>query len=120
MSKPSAKKSRRSLLFPGAVLGLYAVIAIFDRELASRALELSTRLLYQLLPVLLLVFILILLSNLLLRPDWVKAHIGRESGLKGWAIVIIGSMLSVGPVYPWYTLLSGLIMERAEDHGLLE
>jgi uncharacterized membrane protein YraQ (UPF0718 family) len=102
------KKGRGSLLFLLIVIILYGITTLFDDQLALDAFELAGKLLYRLLPVLFLVFALIFLSNLLIRPDWVRLNVGKESGLKGWVVAVISGVLSVGPVYPWYALLKDL------------
>jgi len=71
-------------------------------------LILTGELLYKMLPVLVLVFVLIFLSNLLVTPGWVRKNVGRKSGRRGWVTAIIGGILSVGPVYVWYALLKDL------------
>ncbi len=113
MGKKTAKKSRGGLLFLVVVALLYAIAFLLDARLAHAALELAGSLLYQLVPILMIVFVLIFISNLLVRPDWVRAHVGKESGVRGWVIAVVGGVLSVGPVYPWYALLREL-----RDHGM--
>ncbi len=108
MDKKQAKKFPGGLLFLIAVIALYGITFLLDARLAYDALGLAGKLLYHLIPILLLVFALIFISNLLIRPDWVRTHVGEESGLKGWVVAVIGGVLSVGPVYPWYALLREL------------
>ena len=97
--------ARGGLLFLLIVICLYGVVFLVDSELALRALAFGMKLLDQLVPILLLVFVLIFISNLLVEPGWVRTHVGRESGWRGWAVALIGGILSVGPVYAWYALL---------------
>jgi len=113
MEKKTGLKSRGSLLFLLVVAVLYAIAFLLDAKLAVAALELTGELLYQLIPILVIVFVLIFISNLLVHPDWVRAHVGKKSGIRGWAIAVVGGVLSVGPVYPWYALLREL-----RDHGM--
>jgi len=99
---------RGGVIFLLIVMCLYALAFLVDAELALKALSFATTLLYRLLPVLLLVFALIFVSNLLVKPDWVRANVGRGSGLRGWAVAVVGGILSVGPIYAWYALLRDL------------
>lgn len=108
MEKKSSATARGSLLFLLVVICLYGVAFLADTELTLRALVFGMKLLYRLIPVLLLVFVLIFISNLLVEPGWVRAHVGRESGWRGWAVAVIGGILSVGPIYAWYALLKDL------------
>jgi uncharacterized membrane protein YraQ (UPF0718 family) len=108
MKEKSGKMTRGGVIFLLVVTCLYALAFLADAELALNALAFATRLLYQMLPVLLLVFALIFVSNLLVKPDWVRANVGRGSGLRGWAVAVVGGILSVGPIYAWYALLRDL------------
>lgn len=100
--------TRGGVIFLLVVACLYALIFLFDTERAQNALAFSTGLLYRILPVLLLVFVLTFVSNLLVKPDWIRTNVGRGSGLRGWVVAVIGGILSVGPVYAWYALLKEL------------
>ena len=100
--------TRGGIIFLLVVMCLYALAFLVDAELALNALVFATRLLYQMLPVLLLIFALIFVSNLLVKADWVRANVGRDSGLRGWAVAVVGGILSVGPIYVWYALLRDL------------
>jgi len=108
MKEKSGKMTRGGVIFLLIVMCLYALAFLVDAELALNALVFAARLLYQMLPVLLLVFALIFLSNLLVKPDLVHANVGRNSGLRGWAVAVVGGILSVGPIYAWYALLRDL------------
>ena len=44
--------------------------------------------------------------------------LGKESGIKGWLIAIIGGILSSGPIYMWYPLLSQIKKQGGRD-GLI-
>ncbi len=100
--------ARGGVIFLSVVTFLYALAFLVNAERAQDALTFSARLLYQMLPILLLVFALIFISNLLVKPDWIRANLGRDSGLRGWALAVVGGILSVGPIYAWYALLRDL------------
>ncbi len=51
----------------------------------------------------------------LVKPDWVRANIGRALELKGWSLAVVGGILSVGPIYTWYALLRNLKKQRHEN-----
>ena len=106
--KKSGKMARGGVIFLFVVTCLYALAFLVNAERAQDALTFSARLLYQMLPILLLVFALIFISNLLVKPDWIRANLGSDSGLRGWALAVVGGILSVGPIYAWYALLSDL------------
>jgi uncharacterized membrane protein YraQ (UPF0718 family) len=100
--------ARGGVIFLLVVMGLYPLAFLIDAELALNALAFSARLLYRLVPVLLLVFALMFASNLLVKSEWVRANLGSGSGLRGWAMAVAGGILSVGPIYAWYALLRDL------------
>jgi uncharacterized membrane protein YraQ (UPF0718 family) len=111
-------KSFGGFFFMLAVMALYVVVFFLNEELARDALDQAGKLLSSLAPVLVLVFVMLFLANLLIRPVWVRKHIGQYSGLKGWAVALVSGMLSVGPVYAWYALLRDL-REKGMRSGLI-
>mgnify|MGYP001819920351 CR=1 FL=1 len=108
MKEKPGKMSRGGIIFLLVVIGLYTLAFLVDANLALDALSFATKLSHRLIPVLLLIFALIFLSTLLVKPDWVRANVGKDSGLRGWVIAVIGGILSVGPIYAWYALLKDL------------
>ena len=95
-------------MFFGLVLLIYAGTAIVNYALAEQSLLFFGQTLVKVLPVLVLVFGLILFFNLILSPQRIKAYVGTASGLKGWLLAIVAGILSTGPIYAWYILLSEL------------
>lgn len=86
----------------------YVALSLWDLPLAKQALTAFGRLTIRILPVLLLVFALMFFSNLLLGQDRVARFVGQGSGLRGWIFAVAGGILSSGPIYMWYPLLSDL------------
>ena len=95
-------------LFLLIVVALYLIAAVFAPDRVGVALQFSVKMFYRLLPVLGVVFVLMFLTNWLVKPAWVKKHVGHGSGLKGMMIAVAGGILSMGPVYAWYGVLSEL------------
>jgi len=108
VDKPSKWYSRGSIQFLGFIIILYLIAFLIDSEKTIGAVKFSSTLLYQILPILLFVFVLLFISNLLITPRWVKAHLGKDSGAKGWILASVGGILSVGSIYPWLALLKEL------------
>ncbi len=73
-----------------------------------QALALFMRVMQQVFPVLAIVFMLLLVSNLMLTPNRVRRYLGEEAGVKGWVASVVGGILSMGPIYAWYAMLSEL------------
>lgn len=97
-----------SLLLLAAVILIYMAVGVLYPPIFRAAVEYLIAILRQVLPIIAIVFVLIFILNLVLRPEMVKRALGSEAGLRGWAISIVGGILSAGPVYVWYPLLSDL------------
>ena len=91
---------------PRGVFAAYGVTAVVDAETASQALGFFAKVMQDVLPVLVIVFCLLLAADLLFVPKWIKRNFGRESGIKGWLLAVVGGVLATGPTYAWYALLA--------------
>lgn len=69
--------------------------------------------LIKVLPILLLVFFVMFLGYIFLKPQIVKKHLGEDAGLKGWIVALVGSVLFSGPQYVIFPLLKEL-----KEHGM--
>ncbi|MCK5826215.1 MAG: hypothetical protein KAG93_04215 [Desulfuromusa sp.] len=92
-------------LFLLIVVVIYLAVFLFDSDRTLAALQFSAGMLIKLLPVLALVSGFMFLNNLLVKPSWVKNHVGHDSGWKGVFIAVVGGALSMGPIYVWYGVL---------------
>lgn len=108
---------RSGLIFLAVVVGVYFISFALDSAATWRALRTSGNILYGILPVLALVLAMMALVNYLLRPGQVAAHLGVESGAKGWLLAAAGGIVSHGPIYVWYPLLREL-QEKGMRPGL--
>ncbi len=114
MKTEEAKKpaNRSGWIMLAITLLLYGVTAFLDTSMARSALNKSLDVLKMIAPILLLVFFLMALLNTFIKPKSIAKHLGKESGLKGWFFALAGGVLSHGPGYIWYPMLSEL-----RDHG---
>ena len=94
--------------FLAVVLIAYALTWAYNPDATMRALSFFTKVAGRLLPVLAWVFSLLVVINLVLEPKRIGIHLGKQSGIKGWGMAVIGGIVFLGPVYAWYTLLSEL------------
>jgi uncharacterized membrane protein YraQ (UPF0718 family) len=99
---------RANWLFLGMVALLYAVVAAVDATAIDRALSLFASIARQVIPVLVLVFVLVFLTNLLIRPETVGSHLGSGAGWRGWMIALAAGIISTGPIFLWYPMLADL------------
>jgi uncharacterized membrane protein YraQ (UPF0718 family) len=63
---------------------------------------------------LLLVFLIMWLINIFLKPSYIVKFLGKDAGLKGIALSIALGIISTGPIYTWYPLLKDLKDKGAE------
>jgi len=108
MEQKRRKAGLGGWLFLLLVLAVYGLIGAIDTETAGQALGFSAKVMQNVLPVLVIVFFLLLAADLLLEPKWIKRNLGREAGIKGWFMAVVGGVLAAGPIYAWYALLREL------------
>ncbi|RKZ67406.1 MAG: permease [Gammaproteobacteria bacterium] len=108
MPDKKIKSGRGGWLFLALVLITYGLVALFDPVTTSQSLSFFTHVMLQVLPVLALVFLLLFIANLVLKPEWIRRYLGSDSGARGWLAATLGGMLSLGPIYPWYAMLAEL------------
>jgi uncharacterized membrane protein YraQ (UPF0718 family) len=108
MQRAREKKGVGGWLFLLLVLAAYGVAGAIDAGVASQALSFFAKVMYKVLPALVIVFLLLLAADLLIEPKWIKRNMGREAGIKGWLIAAVGGVLATGPIYAWYALLHEL------------
>ena len=106
------------LLFPALVLVAYGIILAVMPEKASIALKNSGNILLNMLIPLSLVFILMLVMNLFLKPAQIVTFLGRGAGIKGVILSATAGIISVGPIYAWYPLLKDLREKGAANSFL--
>ena len=103
--------------FLAGVILFCFLIFLFRPVFFSRSLEFFIKIMLQILPIFLLVFVLMALSNLFVNRQTVAAYL-RKPGVKKWLFVIIAGILSTGPIYVWYPLLAEF-REKGVGYGYL-
>ena len=106
------------LLFPALVLVAYRIIFAIMPEKASIALKNSGNILLNMLIPLSLVFILMLVLNLFLKPAQIVKFLGSGAGIKGVILSAVAGIISAGPIYAWYPLLKELREKGAANSFL--
>ncbi len=107
-----------SILFFGSVCFAYVLLFIFIPEKALKAVETSGRLLFNILLPMGFVFLILFGMNLFVKSPQVARIFGKRSGFKGVVLATAAGILSTGPIYAWYPLLSEM-KERGADNRLL-
>ncbi len=115
MSKPVTKKQEgkketawKAYAFLLVVVVIYLIVFFLDPDRTAGAFQFSLDMLRKLVPILTVVSCFMFLNNLLVKPSWVKNHVGEDSGWKGVFIAVVGGALSMGPIYVWYGILQEL------------
>lgn len=96
------------IYFLGLVVFVYFLLFLFQPEKIKQSLKISTDVLLQILPSLLLIILLMGIMNCFVNPRTVSKYVGKGSGIKGWLLAILTGILSHGPVYAWYPFLRDL------------
>jgi uncharacterized membrane protein YraQ (UPF0718 family) len=116
----SSKKPifNRIFLFPIAILVVYAILFIVSPDKAGQAIKSSGNVFLSMLVPLILVFFIMLLINLFLKPAAVAKFLGKGSGVKGIILSASAGIISTGPIYAWYPLLKDLKEKGAGDSSI--
>ncbi len=112
-TKTIVKKGKGIYVFWSVVLVVYIVIFLVDGSLAIKSLQETGTTLLKILPIFILIFVIMVLSNLFLTPELVKKHFGKEAGLRGWIYALLFGVLVAGPPYALYPMLKNM-----KEHGL--
>jgi len=102
----------------GIVLVLYGVLFFFNTDKTLAALKESLEVLKMIIPILVAVLTLTALLNTFIDEKSISKHLGKQSGVKGWLLALLGGILSHGPGYVWYPMLQNL-RERGAKDGLI-
>jgi uncharacterized membrane protein YraQ (UPF0718 family) len=108
----------RMFLFPIGILVIYVILFLATPDKANQAIKSSGNVLLSMLIPLALVFIIMLLINLFLKPAAVAKFLGKGSGIKGIALSAVAGIISTGPIYAWYPLLKDLKDKGAGESSI--
>ena len=109
------KTGLRNLIFPGCVLVIFGILFVFSPDRASTAFKSSGGILLNLMIPLSLVFTLMVLMNLFLKPAHIAKFLGRGSGIRSIVLSAAAGIISMGPIYAWYPLLKELRAKGATN-----
>lgn len=101
--------------FLAGVVLLYGIVLIVLPDAAASGFAVFLRLALKVLPVLGIVYGVMLLINLFVKTEQIMRFLGRKSGPLGWILVIVSGVLSAGPIYMWYPLLSDMKEKGMRD-----
>ena len=114
--KSSSKRPvTRMTIFPAAMLVIYGILFAVMPEKASLALRSSGSVFLNMLIPLCLVFVIMLLLDLFLKPAQIARFLGKGAGIKSVLLSVVAGIISTGPIYAWYPLLSDLRNKGASN-----
>ena len=87
---------------------IYVIVGMAAPGVLGDTLHLLGKVVVRVLPLLLFVFGVMFVINLFFEAKKGVTFFSRKSGLKGWGLAILGGIISAGPIYMWYPLLSDL------------
>jgi uncharacterized membrane protein YraQ (UPF0718 family) len=105
-------------LFPIGVLVIYMVLFLAAPDKAGQAIKSSGNVFLSMLLPLAIVFFIMLLINLFLKPAAVAKYLGKGSGVKGIMLSASAGIISTGPIYAWYPLLKDLKEKGAGESSI--
>lgn len=107
--------SKTGYYFLLSIIGLYVLLSVFNYQLFIKALISSWLIIVQIYYVFIIMFILMVIIDYLVKPKELKKYLGEKSGVLGWVTAIITGIISTGPIYMWYPLLSDLKKSGMKD-----
>ena len=97
----------RRLLTLGVTMLLYLALTLISKEKVLMAVGYSLEVFKEILPILLIVYVFMVAFNFIPEKR-LKASIQKSEGFFQYLILSVLGMVSHGPIYAWYPLLSDL------------
>jgi len=115
--KDKLKQIPGSWYFLMTIVLIYILLLVFRQEAILDSLTFFCQLIYKMIPIFVLIFVLMSLSNYFITPEFIMKHL-KEKGIKKWFFMVAGGILSSGPIYMWYPLL-GDLKKKGLSYGLI-
>jgi uncharacterized membrane protein YraQ (UPF0718 family) len=100
------------------VLVVYGILLVVSPEGARTAARSSVHVFRNVVVPLCLVFLVMVILNLFLKPGQVSRFLGKGSGIKGVLLSATAGVISMGPIYAWYPMLKQLKEKGAGNSSL--
>ena len=114
--KNNLKKISGSWYYLIIIVLIYFLFFLMKKDLFLLSLKFFYKIFLKLIPVFITIFVLMGLANLI-SPEFMIKHL-KKKGAKKWIFVIVGGILSAGPIYMWYPLLADL-KNKGLNYGLI-
>jgi uncharacterized membrane protein YraQ (UPF0718 family) len=116
MKKTNQLKNGTKFLI--TVILAYLISGFFDFNLVKNGFYYTIEIFLKISPILLLLIFINFLINRYFDSKIIVKYLGREAGLKGWLLAIIGGILVSGPPYILFPLLKDL-KKKGMNNALL-
>jgi uncharacterized membrane protein YraQ (UPF0718 family) len=104
---------RTVFLFPAFVMAIYGMAFAIAPDRALQALTKSGNVFLTIAQPLAVVFVVMLVLNVFVKPVRISRFVGKGAGIKGMMLSVVAGIISMGPIYAWYPLLKKLREEGA-------
>ena len=111
-----SEQSKVGLWFFLVSLVIFLIVSYLNPLKFKPMLLVFTSLLKNIVWIFVLVFGLMFITNYFINQKKLSKLMGHKTGIKGWLITVFGGILSSGPIYMWYPLLSDL-QEKGVSKG---
>lgn len=112
-------KGKRSIkgiaLFPAMVALIYGIVYALAPDTALTALKASAKISLALCLPFSLVFFVMFVLNLFVRPAQIAGIFSRSAGMKGMLLSVAAGIISMGPIFAWYPLMKKMKEEGAGE-----
>jgi len=115
--KAKLQQILKAWLFLIIVVVVYILLFFIRQDLFFSSVNYFFNIFLKIIPVFVLIFVLMAISNYFVTPNFIKKYLGKK-GAKKWFFVITGGILSSGPIYMWYPFLADL-KNKGLSYGLI-
>lgn len=109
------KKTFKNWYFIILVLIIYGSVSFFVPDKSIPILVSFIKIVGQISPIFLIIYGLMVLTNLYVNNKILHKYLGDNAGIRGWIISIIAGIVSMGSIYVWYPLLKDLQDKGVKD-----
>ncbi len=105
--KAKIEMSYSQWYFLAGVIILSVIIFLIKPDSFAPSFQFFWSIFKKIIPIIALIFVLMFIINFFIAPEKLVKYLGKKSKI-GWPVAIITGIISTGPIYMWYPLLSDL------------
>ena len=116
-TKEKSDQSNVFWYFLIAIIFVYIVLLFINYDLFASSLNFFFNLIIRIIPIFIIISVLMIITNYFITPKLITKYF-KAPGIKKWIFIVIGGILSTGPIYMWYPLLAEL-REKGLNYGFI-